>query len=242
MYVKKAPWEMIKQNFKNINEQYLQNEFFSKITSSNIFLFWISSFKQNFKNFKRTTLEKCKYPNFGPEGLSFYDRKALSIFKTNLWSFTSKNHMNRKLIRYFTNNETLYHKLKTCIVNSTELYIHSAIFPLRQNVHSTTPPSPWVSKQKMQPLWDDLVCSVRLTQWLPHRDFSLIFQLSVLHQIFAFSFLSLPLSTSSDFWKSLFLLSWASFFFWWAFLQLERKTNSIYIDTVHGTINDSLCN
>ena len=57
---------MIKQNFKNIKEQYLQNESFSKITSSNIFLFWISNFKQNFK---RTFLEKRKYPNFGIVGL-----------------------------------------------------------------------------------------------------------------------------------------------------------------------------
>ena len=53
-----------KQNFKNIKKQYTQNNFFTKITSRNIFLFWISSLKQNFKNFKSNNFREVQILQF----------------------------------------------------------------------------------------------------------------------------------------------------------------------------------
>ena len=194
---------MIKQNFKNIKGQYLKNELFSKLTSSNIFLYWISRFKQNFKNFKRTTLEECKYPSLGPEGLlSFYQFSTQAngvsnqkIIWTENWYATLKN------------NETLCYKLKTCIFNSTKLYIRFAIFPLNHKVHGSTTPSPW---------WHELVPSDGLTQWLPRR---LSFNISIICSTssfclsisFTLSSFSLLFFFFSDFCKSPFLLAWASF-------------------------------
>ena len=52
----------------------------------------------NFRNFKITTLEKCKYPNFGPEGLlSFYVLKKNVIdFEHKLREFQIENSYEQK--------------------------------------------------------------------------------------------------------------------------------------------------
>lgn len=61
---------------------------------------------------------------------------VLLIFNTSFCSSKSKNHMSRKLI--LKNNETLCYTLKTCIVSSKKIHIHSAIFPpLSHKVHGS---------------------------------------------------------------------------------------------------------
>ena len=82
-----------KQNFKNIKKQYTQNDSFTKITSRNIFLFWISSLKQNFKNFKSNNFRDVQILQFKAWGF------VVSLCKKNRYPFSAQAYQKKSYIR-----------------------------------------------------------------------------------------------------------------------------------------------